>query len=103
MYVATSRNEKGSPVEVEIVKNVRVKQIRNFSMNYYSVNGTNQRSMRNSRNFVVSKDLTKDIIQDGLRYEPLYVVYDGIKYHIKEILNYYKSALRMILDTEEVR
>lgn len=103
VYVAQSKKRNGSPIELEIRKIAKVKEVRNFSLNFYTSQGTTQRNMRNSRNLVVPMDLTKDIIEDGLRYELLYVEIDGLKYHIQNILNYYKKSLQALLDIEELR
>lgn len=102
IYVGQGQKTNGSPLELTISRTAKVKVIRNFSLNYYNVTGTATRSMRNSRNFVVDKDRIEDIVEDGKRYELLYVVYKGIKYRIREILNYYKTGMRYILDTQEV-
>lgn len=102
IYVGSTQKANGSPEEVTISLIAKVKVIRNFSLNYYNVTGTATRSMRNSRNFVVNKDLIEDRYVDDVKYELLYVVYDGIKYRIREILNYYKTGMRYILDTQEV-
>lgn len=62
-----------------------------------------QRSMRKSKNLVVPIEMTQDRVIDGVRYELLYVEYHGLKYRVQNILNYYKSGIRMILDIEELR
>lgn len=102
IYVGSTQKANGSPVEVTINRPAKIKVIRNFSLNYYNVTGTASRSMRNSRNFVVNKDMIEDIVEDNVRYELLYVEYLGIKYRIREILNYYKTGMRYILDTQQV-
>ena len=48
-------------------------------------------------------EMTHDRVVDNVRYELLYVEYHGLKYRVQNILNYYKSGIRMILDIEEVR
>lgn len=103
IYVGQGQKANGSPTEITISRIAKVKVIRNFSLNYYNVTGTATRLMRNSRNFVVNKDLIEDIEdEDGKRYELLYVEYHGMKYRVREILNYYKTGMRYILDTQEV-
>ena len=104
IYVGRITADNGSPKEVTVEKpNVKVRQIRNFSLNYYTTNGGNLRSMRNSRNLVVAKQLTEDIKREGVKYELMYVRYNGLKYRVKEVLNYWKTDLRVILDCEEVK
>lgn len=103
IYVAKTKDEKGSPVEKRIPKSMKVRRDRNFSLNYYVTIGGAQREMRNSVNLVVPIEATKDIIRDNLRHELLYVDYDKRHYRVKEILNYYKSGIRCILDCEELK
>lgn len=103
IYVGSKQKTNGSPEEITIRLVAKVKVIRNFSLNYYNVVGTASRNMRNSRNFVVDRDLIEDRFDDeGRRYELTYVNYHGINYRIREILNYYKTGMRYILDTQEV-
>lgn len=103
IYVAPSKAENGSPTELRITRTMRIKEIKTFSRNYYTASGINQRSMRYSKNFVVPFWATEDIIEDGKRYELVYIYYQGLKYHVKEVLKYYMTELRMVLDCEEVR
>lgn len=106
IYVGHTVAENGSPIEVTISKTIKVKEIKNFSFNYYN---QNQRSMRLSKNIIVPKWMTEDVAGDGetgiegVRYELAYVRYNGLKYQIREIMKYYKTALRVVLDIQEVR
>lgn len=102
-YVAKTKASNGSPTVATFTRVIKVKEIKTFSLNYYLMNDVNIRSMRNSKNLVVPKWCTEDILKDNLRYELMYVSYKGLKYHIKNILKYYKSSLRMILDIEELK
>ena len=103
IYVGSTKKGSGSPKEETITHRCKVKEIRNFSLNFYTSNGTLQRSMRKSKNLVVPMEMTHDRVVDNVRYELLYVEYHGLKYRVQNILNYYKSGIRMILDIEEVR
>lgn len=103
IYVGSIKKGSGSPKEVSISHRCKVKETRNFSLNFYNSNGTMQRSMRKSKNLVVPIEMTQDRVIDGVRYELLYVEYHGLKYRVQNILNYYKSGIRMILDIEELR
>lgn len=103
IYVGSIKKGNGSPKEVSISQRCKVKETRNFSLNFYNSNGTMQRSMRKSKNLVVPIEMTQDRVIDGVRYELLYVEYHGLKYRVQNILNYYKSGIRMILDIEELR
>lgn len=103
IYVGSIKKGNGSPQEVTISHRSKVKEVRNFSLNFYTSNGVMQRSMRKSKNLVVPMEMTQDRVIDGVRYELLYVEYHGLKYRVQNILNYYKSGIRMILDIEEMR
>lgn len=104
VYVGTKKASDFSPYEVKIEKTARVKEIKTFSLNYYTSAGENQRSMRLSKNIVVPKWMTDDIFDEsGTRYELLYVTYNNIRYHVANVLKYYKSSIRMVLDIEELR
>lgn len=103
VYIGQSKDEKGSPIELTQEKEVKTTETKTFSLNYYTSNGVLQRSMRNSRNFVVAKHLCDDIVVDDVKYELAYVKLNDITYHIRNILNYRKSGLRMLLDVEELK
>lgn len=103
IYVTQGKASDGSPTEETFTRTIQVKEIKTFSLNFYTSNGQDQRNMRLSKNIVVPKWLTEDHIYDGKRYELLYVEFGGIRYHVKNVLKYYKSSLRMILDIEELR
>lgn len=103
IYVAQVKKASGSPKELTIEKRIKVKEVRNFSLNFYSSQGTTQRSMRNSKNLVIPKGYSKDMIQDEKRYELLYVVVDGLKYRVQNVLTYFKKDTQVILDVEELR
>ena len=101
--ICQSQLEDGSPRELTLSRIVKVKEIKTFSRNYYSLSGADQRSMRDSKNLVVPQAVTGDILQDGHRYELRYVNYNGRKYAIKEDLVYFKQDLRRVLDIQELR
>ena len=103
IYIGNGVADNGSPIELKHCREVKVTQTRNFSLNFYNSNGTLQRSMRNSRNIVIPAEYAKDICIDGVRYELLYVNYQGLRYRVQNILNYRKSGLRVLLDIEELR
>lgn len=114
IYVAQGKRENGSPVEESYSRCVKVKEIKTFSLNFYTQGDTTQRSMRNSKNLVVSKWLTDDYFDRRTKkhYELLYVDYEGLRYHVRNILNYRngvvkaqweRSSLKAILDIEELR
>lgn len=103
IYVYKSKTGNGSPKEETITRFMKVRRDRNFSLNYYVTLGGAQREMRNSMNLVVPTEATKDIIKDGKRYELLYVDYQERRYRVRQILNYYKSGIRWILDCEELK
>lgn len=105
IYMAQAKKSNGSPYEVKITREIKVKEVKTFSLNYYIMGGDNQRLMRLSKNLVVPKWTTEDIIdiENNLRYELLYVDYQGLHYRVQNILKYYKMNQRMILDIEELR
>lgn len=104
IYVAQTKASNGSPKEVKITRDIKVKEVKTFSLNYYVMGGDNQRLMRLSKNLVVPKWTTLDIIDENdLRYELLYADYQGLHYRVQNILKYYKMNQRMILDIEELR
>ena len=94
--------ENGSPLELEMRKVVKVDEMETFSNNYYN---EQQRNMRVSRNLVVPTYLTDDKVccENGNRYELMYVIYDGRKYKVRNILKMRHTRQRMILDIQEVR
>ena len=108
IYVGQGVADNGSPILLEISKpNIKCDEMETFSNNYYN---NQQRNMRLSRNLVVPTYMTEDVIENGKRYELMYVIYDNLKYKVKNILkfkaNRYSSGhtrQRMILDIEEVR
>lgn len=102
-YIGQTKASNGSPKEVAITRTMKVKEIKTFSLNYYTMGDDNQRSMRLSKNIVVPIWATDDIVEDGVRYELMYIVYNGLNYRVKEILKYYKQSKQMVLDVEEVR
>ena len=101
IYCGQTKKSSGSPVEVTVTLTVPVKEVKTFSLRYYQTYGTLKRSMRHSKNFVVSTEMCEDRIIDGVTYELMYLVYLGKKYTIHEILNYYKSSVQMLLDCQE--
>lgn len=104
IYVAMKRKEDGSPYEATVSRTVRVKEVKTFSMNYYTTFNANQRSMRLSKNIVVPRWVCEDIVEDGTRYELTYVIINGLKYSVKQTLIYFKMATtRRILDIQELR
>lgn len=104
IYVAQTKASNGSPIENTITRDIKVKEVKTFSLNYYIMGGDNQRLMRLSKNLVVPKWVTNDVYdENNLRHELLYVNYQGLKYRVQNILKYYKMNTRMILDIEELR
>lgn len=103
IYVGNAKKSDGSPYEMTITRTIQVKEIKTFSMNYYTSFNANQRSMRLSKNIVVPRWVVDDIIEDGVRYELMYLRFKGIRYSVKQTLRYFKMATRMILDVQEVR
>lgn len=100
IYCAIGTAENGSPINLEISKEVRVGLLNNFSVNYYFERG---REMRNNLRFVVNVYHTYDIIQDGLSYSLMYVRYQGKKYAVENIMphflrGYKKDTMTMDLD-----
>lgn len=77
--------------------------MKNFSLNYYMQSGDNQRIMRLSKNIVVPKWTTEDVIKDGIAYELMYVIYNGKNYRVKEILRQFRTNKQVLIDMEELR
>lgn len=102
IYVGTSQHENGSPYEVILTRDVKVKEISRFSRYYYSNSAVNQRNMRKARNLVVPRELATDVVRDGITYELQRVTYNGVNYRIYEVLAYFQTDLRVILDCEEI-
>lgn len=103
VFVGQTKYDDGSPKQVEISKTVKAVEQKTFSLNFYNTSGTLQRSMRQSKNLVLPKELTDDIIQDGIRYELLYIDYYGLRYRVHNILHYRRNALRVLVDMQELR
>lgn len=100
IYISQSKNENGSPIELEIVKTVKVNETETFSSRYYN---DEQRLMRLSRNLIVPTYYVKDIQENGLNYELSYVNYEGKKYKVRNILKVKHTRLNMLLDIQELR
>ena len=100
IYTSQSKNENGSPVELEIIKTVKVNETETFSSRYYD---DEQRLMRLSRNLIVPSYYVKDIQENGLNYELSYVNYEGQKYKARNILKVKHTRLNMLLDVQELR
>lgn len=100
IYTSQSINENGSPIELEIVKTVKVNETETFSSRYYN---DEQRLMRLSRNLIVPTYYVKDIQENGLNYELSYVNYEGKKYKVRNILKVKHTRLNMLLDVQELR
>ena len=100
IYTSQSKNENGSPIELEIVKTVKVNEAETFSSRYYD---DEQRLMRLSRNLIVPAYYVKDIQENGLNYELSYVNYEGKKYKVRNILKVKHTRLNMLLDIQELR
>lgn len=101
VYVGDSKNENGSPIRLEIVKeNIKCDLMETFSSYYYS---ENERLMRLSRNFSVPVELVRDLNINGIRYELSYVIFDGLRYQIRNVLNHRQSIRLKILDCQELR
>ena len=102
IYIGQTKRENGSPVDVQLTKDVKVKEIKTFSLYHYTTNAVNQRNMRKSKNLVIPRELTEDIVQDEITYELQRVIYKGVLYRIYNILSYFQTDLRMLLDCEEI-
>lgn len=104
IYIGQTKASNGSPVMKSItLPNVKVKEIRTFSLNYYTSRPTS-RQMRKSRNLVVDKKLTFDRTDDdGVVYELMFVEYQGTRFTVREVLHYFKRDTAMVLDCEETR
>lgn len=100
IYTSQSKSENGSPIELEIVKTVKVNETETFSSRYYN---DEQRLMRLSRNLIVPTYYAKDIQENGLNYELSYVNYEGKKYKVRNILKVKNTRLNMLLDIQELR
>lgn len=103
-YVATGRAENGDPQELSILRAAKAMEVKNFSLNYYLMGTDNQRLMRNSKNLVIAKWLSEDIVDDdGNTYELMYVIYNGKTYRVQHILRQFRTATKVLLDIEELR
>lgn len=109
IYEGQTVSDNGSPSRVYLEKKVRCDEMETFSNQYYS---DQQREMRLSRNLVIPTYLTEDVFDcEDKRYELMYVIYDGRKYKVKNILKYSGSRngirnhtrQRMVLDIQELR
>lgn len=99
IYEGKGKAENGSPLTLEITKTVKCNEMETFSNQYYT---DQSRNMRKSRNILVPTFLTQDIVENGVRYELLYVVYNDRRYKVRNILKARKTRRSMILDIQEV-
>ena len=102
-YAGQVYGENGSPTEIYLTRKMQVKEIKQFSLNYYMMGTQNQRIMRKSKNFVVPRWVVDDIVENGVRYQLLYLTYNNVEYAVKQVLKYFKMETRAILDCEELR
>ena len=99
-YTGYTKASNGSPIFKTIELNdVRADLIDSFSAYYYN---QDQRLMRKSKNFLLVKEFTEDVVANGVTYELDYLVYNERKYKIMNVLNHKKSDFVKILDTQEV-
>lgn len=100
IYEGKGTEENGSPINLVKSETVMCDEMETFSNQYYT---DQQRNMRKSRNLVIPTYLTNDIVDNGVNYELMYVIYDGIEYKVRNILKLKGTRQRMILDVQEVR
>lgn len=103
VYVGKTVDEKGSPKEVTFSREVKVKEIKRFSDDFYTTSGVNQQELRGTINITVSTWLTNDVVNDGITYELTYVHFRNDKYKVFRVRDYYKTSLQMILILTELR
>ena len=103
VYVKQFKAENGSPKEETRSRTIKVQEVKNVSLNYYLLCGDNQRIMRLSKNLVVPRWTTEDIIEDENAFELMYVDYRGKRYRVQEILRQFRTNTRVLLDIEELR
>ena len=90
-------------MEVSVSRKIQVKEVKTFSLNYYMTGGDNQRIMRNSKNLVVPRWATDDVVEDGVTYELMYVRYHDKNYRVQQFLRQFRTNTRVLLDIEELR
>lgn len=100
IYQGQGVAQNGSPTILEKTETVRCDEMETFSNNYYN---EQQRNMRLSRNLVIPSYLCEDVVENNQRYELMYVIYDGKKFKVRNILKYKGTRQRMVLDIQEVR
>lgn len=104
VYVGLDVKENGSPLKKEITKEVRCDLADLFSSNFYFERG---REMRDSLRIVINSYYCDDISDDdGLLYHLRYVLYDGVKYSVENIMlhfmrNYKKDRFHRDLDLKK--
>lgn len=59
--------------------------------------------MRKSKNLEAPRWATDDVVQDGVRYEFMYVTYHDKKYRVQQVLRQYRTHNRVLVDIEELR
>lgn len=99
IYTALSKSETGSPVTLELTEDITVSVEELFSSYYYR---DNKRNMRKSRNISIPSQYVFDRNENGLNYELNFVILNGIKYQIKDILKHQSTSLMTLLDCEQV-
>ena len=103
IYVGYTKTSDGSPCEAIITRNIKAQEVKTFSLNYYLMGQDSQRLMRCSKNLVVPRWATEDVVQDGITHELMYVKYMGIEYRVQQILRQYRTNTRVIIDMEELK
>lgn len=98
IYVGLGIDASGNPQTLTIERTANVNIEEQFS-NYYYRN--NERNMRKSKNISLANYFAIDIEDNDIIYELQFVVYNGLKYQVREVLRHKSSMLR-ILDLQEV-
>ena len=48
-------------------------------------------------------EITRDVVEDGVVHELLYVTYRGKEYRVQQVLRQFRTNTRVLLDIEELR
>lgn len=99
VYVRQAHDENYNPITETASKVVKCKIMDAFSVNYYQ---NQTRDMRKSKNIIVAKPYTNNLVQNNESYQLERVEIGSVVYTITNILKDRNSDLNAILDCQEV-
>lgn len=103
IFIEDGKKANGSPLNIELtLAGIRCEDVGRFSLNFYQ-NQPDNRTMRLSDTLRIPEYYERHFAQSNPNAKMMYVVYQGRKYHIKQILADRDTRRYILLDIEEVK